>query len=305
MEEKMKKIGWKGVMPVVVTPFDIEGNILEESLRKMVKLLIDDGVHGIVAAASTGEYYVMNDEERIKVFKIVAETVKSIKPELTLIANTTAINPRDVINMSAEARKIGYDGVMVLPPSYATPSRKQIIDNFKYIGANVDLPIMIYNAPKWTGINLDPSYLEDLIEIENVVALKESSRLIEQVGEIIRVFNDRLAIFVGLETMIIPHMALGGDGVIAMYIQVMGHKVVELYDLCVQGRYQEARAIQWDILNIYRCYQHGSHYATIKEACNQVGRPAGYPRRPIQLPTVEQAAEITKILEELHLLPKA
>lgn len=297
----MSKIGWKGVMPVVVTPFNKEGDIQENDLRTLVKLNIKDGVHGIVAAASTGEYYVMDHEERRRVFEIVAETVKAEKPELTKIANITALNPKEAIRFGKEVAQLGYDGVLLLPPTYATPSKEQIINNYKYIAANIDLPIMLYNAPKWTGTNLDMSYMEQLMKIENVKALKESSRNIEQILEIIRNFHDELATFVGLETMILPTMVLGGDGVIAMWVQVMGAKVVELYNLCEQGRYAEARALQWDVSNLYRCYAHGTHYATIKEAMNQIGRPAGYPRLPLTLPNEQQAAEIGKILKELGL----
>ena len=297
----MSKIGWKGVMPVVVTPFDQEGNLVEKDLRTMVRLLIDDGVHGIIAAASTGEYYAMSDEERCRVFRIVAEEARSIKPELTLVAHTTSLIPDNCIQMSGEARKLGYDGVMIMPPTYATPSRKQIIDNYRYLGANIDLPIMLYNAPKWTCTNLEPSWLEELVKIENVKAIKESSRNIEQLLETIRIFHDDLAIFVGLETMIVPTMALGGDGVVAMFVQAMGRAVVTLYELCVQGRYDEARKLQWAVSRMYGCYKHGTHYATIKEACNQVGRPACYPRRPLTLPSEEEKVEIGKILKELGL----
>lgn len=297
----MSKIGWKGVLPVVVTPFDKEGVIQENDLRTMVKILADDGVHGCIAAASTGEYYVMSHQERERVFEIVAEASKSVNPKLTLIANITALNPKEAIQFGKEAAKMGYDGVLILPPTYATPSKQQVIDNYKYIAANVDLPIMLYNAPKWTGINLDMSYMDALMKIENVKALKESSRNVEQMEEIIRNYHNELATFVGLETLIVPAMALGGDGVVAMFVQVMGKKLVDLYNLCVEGRYEEARQLQWDVSNLYRCYQYGTHYATIKEAINQVGRPAGYPRLPLTLPDEAGKLGISKILEELKL----
>ena len=297
----MSKIGWKGVFPVIVTPFNKDGALMENDLRAMVRFVIEDGVHGIIAGASTGEYYAMSSKERCDVFRIVAEEVKTVKPELTLIAHTTSLIPDECVSLSNEARKMGYDGVMIMPPTYATPSKKQIIDNYRYLGSNIDLPIMLYNAPKWTCTNLDPSWLEELIKIDNIKAIKESYRNIEQMLEIIRLFHNDLAIFVGLETMIVPTMALGGDGVVAMFVQAMGHTVVELYELCVQGRYDEARSLQWAVAKMYECYKHGTHYATIKEACNQLGRPAGYPRKPLTLPDEHEKAEIAKVLRELGL----
>lgn len=298
----MSKIGWKGVLPVVVTPFNREGDIQENDLRTLVKLYNKDGVHGVIAAASTGEYYVMNHEERKRVFEIVAETAKEENPNLIKIANITALNPKEAIQFGKEAAQFGYDGVLLLPPTYATPSKQQIIDNYKYIAANIDLPIMLYNAPKWTGTNLDMSYMEELMKIENVKALKDSCKDIVQVLEVIRNFHDELATFTGFDTMIVPHMAVGGDGVVSMWVQVMGRRIVDLYNLCAEGKFVEAKKLQWDVSNLYRAYAQGTHYATIKEAMNQIGRPAGYPRLPLTLPNEKQAAEIKKVLQELNIL---
>jgi len=299
------KVDWKGVYPVIVTPFDKDGIIQENDLQKLTEILIGDGIHGIVVAASTGEYYVLSNEERMRVFEIVAETARSIKPELTLIANTTAINTYDVIAMSKKATNLGYDGVMVLPPYYATPSNQMVLEHYQIIGSNIDLPIMLYNAPKWTGINFDVLFLEKLLKIENISAVKESSRNMEQMLEILRLYHDQMKVFVGLETLTVPSMVLGADGVVGMAIQAMGHRIVEMYDLCVAGRWEEARKIQYDVSLIYRYSSIGTHYAALKEMINQVGRPAGYPRRPLTLPNDEQKAEITKLLKTVGLLPHA
>lgn len=295
------KINWKGVFPVVVTPFDEQGNIVEKDLREMVRVLIqEDRVQGMVSAASTGEYYVMTPQERLRVFEIVAETARSYAgTDFTLLANITGIYTQDVIAMGGEARRMGYDGALLLPPYYATPSRAQILRHYQQVGAHVDLPIMLYNAPKWTGVDFDTSYLSELIRIDTIRAVKESSRNIEQLTEILRLFGDRLAVFVGLESLILPAMVLGADGVVAMAVQAKGSPVMELYNKCVEGKWEEARKLQYDVSKLYRYGTFGTHYAALKEVINQTGRPAGYPRSPLTLPEEAQKAEIARMLASL------
>lgn len=297
----MSKIHWKGVYPVVVTPFDQEGNIQEESLREMVRaLIVEDQVHGMVAAASTGEYYVMTPEERLRVFEIVKETADTYaKKGFVLIANATNLYTEDVIRTGNTAARMGYDGALVLPPSYATPSHDQIVRHYQKIGAGLDMPIMLYNAPKWTGIDFNTAFLEELLKIDSIVALKESSRNVEQLLEILRLYGDRLAVFVGLETLILPAMALGADGVVAMAVQAKGSPVMDLYRACREGRWEDARALQYRVSKLYRYGTFGTHYAALKEVINQTGRPAGYPRSPLTLPDDAGKKAISRMLAEL------
>lgn len=296
------KVDWKGVYPVIVTPFDKDGAIQEDSLRQLTKILVGDGIHGLVVAASSGEYYVMTHEERLRVFQIVLETVRDAAPELTLMANTTAIYTEEAVDLSKKAGRMGYDGVMLLPPYYATPSNQMVLEHYERIAGSIDLPIMLYNAPKWTGVDLDVAFLEKLVRIDNICAVKESSRNVEQLLEILRLYHDDLRVFIGLETLIVPAMVLGADGVVAMAAQALGRRIVDLYDHCVAGRWEEARKLQYDVSLVYRYSSIGTHYAALKELINQAGRPAGYPRRPLKLPDDTQKAEIRKLLQAVGVI---
>ena len=163
---------WKGVFPACVTPFAKDGSVDEAATRKMIDMFIADGVDGLIIAGSTGEWFSLSDKERVDLFAVAQEHTAGRVP---VLAGTSAIGTREAVELTKAAKKLGMAGCMVLPPPYALPSRREVIAHFEEVG-KVGLPIMLYNNPPRTSINIDASLARDLAKIDTIVALKDSTR---------------------------------------------------------------------------------------------------------------------------------
>ena len=171
MRKKMteRRTDWSGTFVPVVTPFTQSGELDEPSVRRILDLLIEEGVDGIVVAASTGEWFALSNDERIRLFEIAADQVRG---RATLLAGTSAIATRDAVVLTEAARVLGLDGALILPPPYVLPSERETIAFFAAI-AEVGLPLMLYNNPSRTQVNLNARLLGKLMEFDAVVALKD------------------------------------------------------------------------------------------------------------------------------------
>ena len=273
-----RRTTWKGVFVVAATPFTESGEVDEGGFRSLVNRFVADGVHGIIVAGSTGEWYTMADDERLALFEIAkAEAGGAVH----LIAGTSAIATRDVVRLTAAAKELGYDGAMVLAPPYALPNEREVLGHFEAVAA-VGLPIMAYNNPGRTQVDLSAAVVDKLCDYEAIVALKDSSKDLYQLSRTIRVAGDRLAIFAGLEPYALAMIQRGAVGIVSMSANIIGRRAVTFYDHAAAGRWAEARAIEALIDRLYEAFYDGGYgaYVVIKECMNLAGRPAGWPRRP-------------------------
>ena len=270
--------GWRGVFVVSVTPFDESGRIDEQAFATLLDTYVADGVDGVVVAGSTGEWYTLHDDERLRLFEIARAR---LAPEVTLIAGTAAIGTDDTVRLTEGAREHGCDGAMVLPPPYALPNERELLAHFAAV-ADVGLPLMVYNNPGRTQINLGARLLARLCEHDSVVALKESSKDLYQIAETLRELGDRLAIFSGLEPYALPSLQRGAAGVVSMAVNILGHRAVALQRHAAAGQWPQAHAVEAELDRLYDAFYAGGHgaYVVIKECMRLVGRPAGWPRRP-------------------------
>jgi 4-hydroxy-tetrahydrodipicolinate synthase len=269
---------WKGVFVVTVTPFDEQGDIDETAFGALLDTFVEDGVDGVVVAGSTGEWYTMTDAERLRLFEIARERLAA---PVKLIAGTAAIATRDAVALTAAAGDIGCDGAMVLAPPYAQPNEREVLAHFRDVAA-VGLPLMVYNNPGRTQINLTATQLLRICENESVVALKESSKDLYQIAGTTRALRDRLAVFSGLEPYALPTLQRGAAGIVSMGTNILGRRAVDLYHHAAAGRWKEACAIEEELDQLYDAFYAGGYgaYVVIKECMRLVGRPAGWPRRP-------------------------
>lgn len=283
-----RKTDWNGVFVVSVTPFTPGGEIDERSIRELMATFAADGVDGIIVAGSTGEWYTLSDEERIRLFRLAREsTPTSIK----LLAGTTAIGTRETVALTKAAKEAGCDGVMVLPPPYALPNERELLAHFEAV-SQVGLPIMVYNNPGRTQITLSAPLMEKLADLPSVVALKDSSKDIYAISAVLRAVAGRIAVFSGLEPYARPTIDRGGVGIVSMCTNFMGRRAVELYRLARTGPAERAIALERQIDELYAAFYLGGHgpYVVIKECMRLVGRPAGPPRRPhLPMPEADRA----------------
>ena len=293
-------VDWHGVFVPLITPFTEDEKIDEQAYRRLVELSVsEDRVHGIIACGSAGEFYVLDVEERERLYRI---TVEEVAGRVPVLAGTSAISPRDVIVLTQRAARAGVDGVMILPPYYALPMQREVIEFFREISATTPLPIMVYNGPRRTGVNLVPEVIERLADVERVVAVKESSQDFLQITSLLEKCGDRVRIFTGWETMFLGSLALGADGVVAVATPALGPVLTELYEAMSKGEMGRARSLQRFVGRFYDVFGAGSEFAVLKEAVTQVGRPGGLPRRPLLPLTHEERAVVRGILAELGLL---
>ncbi len=289
-------VDWHGILAVLVTPFTEDGKIDEESYRRIVELSIDDGVHGIITCGSTGEFYAMSREERGHLCRI---TVDQVHHRVPVICGASASCTSEVVELGQQAANLGADGTMIVPPYYARPNEREIVAFFKEISERTPLPIMLYNNPRRTGVNLVPRIVGSLAEIERVVAIKDSSKDFLQVCELVQSVGDRLRIFTGEETMLLGCVAMGADGAIALISQAMGRIPVELYEAARRGDYLRARDLQKKVARFYDALAIGNLFSALKEAMNQTGRPGGFPRKPLLPLTPDERDRVRSILQEI------
>lgn len=290
----MARVDWSGVFVVSVTPFRENGDFDEAATRSLIDILIDDGVNGIVLAGSTGEWFTMSDDERIELFRVAKDAAAGRVP---LLAGISAIATGSAINLAARAKEIGFDGALLLPPPYILPTDREL-EAYIVAVADVGLPIMLYNNPPRTGVNLDVRWLKKLASHPSIVAVKESSKDIHQLSAVLREIGDQLAIFTGMETYLSPLLQRGGAGVVAMAPNVFGKLAVALYQAILNGDFAEARRLQNTVDRLYSKMYAGLHnpYVVLKEGMRLLNRPGGHPRLPLLPFTAEERSEFANFL---------
>ena len=296
------KVDWHGSFAVIVTPFTRDGDIDEEAYRQVIDLVIDAGCHGLISAGSTGQFFLMSHEERKRVFEVAADHVAGRIP---VLAGTSATRTDDVIDLTRHARAVGCDGVMVLPPIYIGVELRELREFYRRISEEGGLPIMLYNSPLAVRSDMRADFVLELTETANVVAIKDSSRDLQQVADLIRTCGHRIRVFVGEENQLLAGMAMGADGAVAMVPQVVGSMAVELYEAAARGDYETARGLHEKIKRVYDLFDVGNGYVCIKECMNMLGKPGGYSREPMLPLTDDQRRRLQKILQDVGLLQPA
>ncbi len=295
-----KKVDWHGSFAVIVTPFTREGDVDEAAYRKVVDLVIEAGCHGVISAGSTGEFFLMTSDERKRVFSIAVDQSAGRVP---VIAGTSAIRTEDVVDYTRYAAEVGCAGAMILPPIYIRVDDGELVEFYSRISKEADLPIMLYNSPLAVRNPLTPQMVEQLMMLDNVVAIKDSSLDMRQMNDLVRFCGDEIRVFVGLEDLLLPALAVGAVGAVAMVPQVVGSMAVELYEAAVAGDMQRALDLHRKIVRVYDLFRVGSGYVAIKESMNLLGRPGGYSRPPMQPFNGDQREKLREIFRDVGLLP--
>jgi 4-hydroxy-tetrahydrodipicolinate synthase len=293
----MSKTDWKGIHSVLVTPFLPEGGIDFPRFAELVEANIANGADGVIVCGSTGEFYAMTVEERIELFKA---TVKAAAGRVPVLAGVSDLHTAIVLRLIKAARETGCDGILALPPIYAKPDLRETERFYRVVAEASELPVMLYNSPARIGVNLTPDFVAKLADLPNVVAIKDSSADIQQVTELCAKVKDKLAVFVGYETMIRSALPVGCVGVVAMAHQLSGKLVRRYFDACRDGNSAAADMLEPALFAIYRCFKTGSFYAGIKAAMNALDQPVGIPREPLLPFSDAQQATVRSILADAH-----
>lgn len=289
----MKNTIFTGAGVAIVTPMNQDGSINFDKLGELIDFNIDNGTDAIIICGTTGESATMSDEEHIECIRYAVEKVNKRVP---VVAGTGSNHTEYAVNLSKKAEELGADALLVVTPYYNKTSQHGLIKHFTSIAEAVDLPIILYNVPSRTGVNITPETCFELSKIDNIVAVKEASGNISQVAKIAALCGDNLNIYSGNDDQIIPIMSLGGKGVISVLSNCMPFETHEICQLCLDNNYEEARKKANRILGFTNALFCDVNPVPVKEALNIMGFKAG----PCRLPLVEMTdANIEKLTNEM------
>ncbi|MGA9351620.1 MAG: 4-hydroxy-tetrahydrodipicolinate synthase [Anaerolineae bacterium] len=287
-----------GVFPALVTPFDKDEGMDESAFRGLIRHVIDD-VDGLVPCGTTGEFPYLSVEEQKRLVEIAVEEAKG-KP---VIAGTGAPSTRQVIELAKNAKEAGASACLVVTPYYLHPSDKGIYQHFYELAKAVDVPIIMYNIPQVVDAYLPRTVIEDLADIDNIVALKDSSGNLTYTMEVLEMVQGRIDVFIGHDEVVLPALAGGCSGMILASANVFPEVWQRVFKAVQEGDLATARAWQMRVQKLTRIFcRHGGGVA-VKAALNMMGVKVGPPRRPLK-PTGgalihETRAEIQLELEKL------
>ena len=293
------QVDWHGSFAVIVTPFDEAGALDEAAYRQVIDLVLDAGCHGVIAAGSTGEFFLMSNEERRRVFEIAVDQTGGRAP---VLGCPMALGEADILSLSRDAADAGCDGLMVLPTLYVPLTALQIKGYYQRVSDAAGLPIMLYNSPKYVNASLSPDQVSDLMDIENVVAIKDTTFDLYTTSRLIRTCGPDLRVFIGLEDLLVPALAIGAVGAVAMLPQVVGAMAVELYDAALAGERDRAQVLHHKMSRAYELFGLGGGYMAIKAAMNMQGKPGGHSRAPLTPLTEDESEKLRAILRDLDLI---
>ena len=289
----------KGVMPPHITPFKQNGEVDEEALRQCVSFWIENKVGGLVPCGSNGEAPYMDAEDRRKVVRIVVDQSNGKVP---VIAGTGSLSSEETIRLTRDAKDVGADAALIITPFYYRLSEKELLEHYRAVVESVDMPVVLYNVPKFTGFNLEPHVAAKLAQLENVVGIKDSSGSIGQIGEIIRLVGDRISVLAGTGDLIYPTLMLGGKGAIVAVANAAPLQCSEVYEAFQKGDYERARSLQLSLLPLNDALTRKYSVVACKEALAFMGKPAGFPKKPLSPLSEDARTEIRRVLTELRLI---
>lgn len=287
----MKKVLFKGCGTAIVTPFDENGVNLKQ-FEKLVEEQINESVDAIIVCGTTGESSTMTQQEKLKVIECAVRVSSGRVP---IIAGTGSNNTKDVIEMNKKVARIGVDGVLIVTPYYNKTTQEGLIMHYKKIADNTILPIILYNVPSRTGINISPQTCLELSKISNIVAIKEASSNLVQIAEIASLCRENLTIYSGNDNQILPILSLGGKGVISVLSNIKPKFVHYMCYNFFDGHIDEAIKMQLDAIPLIDILFSEVNPIPIKAALNLKGYNLGIPR----LPLVEMSKDGQNKLKEI------
>jgi 4-hydroxy-tetrahydrodipicolinate synthase len=269
----------RGCYVAIVTPFDENGAVNEKALRSNIDFLISKGVAGIVPCGTTGESATLSWEEHNHVVDVALEQAKG---RIQVIAGAGSNNTSESLNAAAHAREKGANAILCITPYYNKPTQEGLYRHFKTIATQVDIPIVVYNVPSRTGVNLLPETVERLCECANIVAVKEASGNVLQISEIHRRCGDRLTILSGDDPLTLPILACGGKGVISVAANFAPEKLIAMIDAFFANDAKTALSLHEKLMPLSQAMFIETNPIPVKTAMNLLGMNAG----PLRLPLV-------------------
>jgi len=290
----MKKIPFIGSGVALITPFT-ENTVNYNVLEELIEYQITNNTDAIIICGTTGEPSTMTESEKKEVIHF---TVEKVNKRIPVIAGTGSNCTKTAIEMSKYAESVGVDGVLIVTPYYNKTTQKGLIEHYKAIAENINIPIIMYNVPGRTGLNLLPQTIKELSKIKNIVAVKEASGNFSQIAEIANLCGDDIYIYSGNDDQIVPVLALGGVGVISVLANVAPNETHQIVSKFLQGNVKESREIQLKLLPLINALFCEVNPIPVKEAVELIGFDVGTVRLPLVRMSVENKEKLKTLLHK-------
>lgn len=291
---------FRGAGVALVTPFTEEKDVNYEELGNLIEYQIASEIDAIIVCGTTGEPVTMSEEERLSVIRY---TVEKVAKRVPVIAGTGGNCTENVVAFSKKAEQAGAEGLLVVTPYYNKATQKGLFEHYKMVAATVDLPIILYNVPSRTGVNILPDTVAHMAkEIDNVVALKEASGNMTQVAEVIQKTEGMLDIYSGNDDQIVPIMSLGGIGVISVLANVAPRATHDMVQLYLDGKVKESARLQLEYLELIQALFCEVNPIPVKKALERMGFQTKTLRMPLTEMESKNVERLESAMKERHLL---
>jgi len=290
-----------GCGTAMVTPFQKDFSLDEETLRRLIRRQIAAGINFLVPCGTTGESPTLSHEEHLRV---VAITIEEAKGKVPVLAGAGGYDTRGVIEMARAIERLGADGILSVTPYYNKPTQEGLFHHYKAIASAISLPIILYNVPPRTNVNINPETLRQLSEIENIIGVKEASGSFAQITQVIQQVPEDFIVLSGDDSLTLPIAAMGGRGIISVASNIIPAEMTRLAELCVSGDFAAARAMHRKWLPLLEVNFIETNPTPVKAGMAQMGLLEPVFRLPLVPPRVENLAKIRTVLESLALLER-
>jgi 4-hydroxy-tetrahydrodipicolinate synthase len=286
---------FEGIIPPIITPFNKDRSVDENGYSEMIEHLIENGVHAIIAGGTTGEFYALSEEERIRQFHYAKEVIDSRVP---LICGVNDITTEGACDYARAAREAGADGLLVAAPYYSVPTEKELASHCLAIDKAADLPIILYNFPGRTGAEMGASFLSRVGQRRNFMAIKEASGDINRVHLIAREFP-QIELSCGADDQALEFFAWGASSWVTALANFLPAEMVAFYNTCtIDKDFDKARALMSVLLPLTTVLERGGKFVQCtKFGCEFFGLPAGPVRNPLKPPNKELVRKLKQVLE--------
>jgi 4-hydroxy-tetrahydrodipicolinate synthase len=288
----------KGSIVAIVTPFK-KGKVDEKAFGDLIEWHIAQGTNAIVPCGTTGEASTLDYKEHYRVIDIA---VKIVNGRVPVVAGTGANSTDETIEITEHAKKSGADAALLVTPYYNKPTQEGLYRHYKMVAEQVDIPIVLYNVPGRTAVNMLPPTVARLAEIKNIIAIKEATGDMKQVSEVIRLCGDRMIVISGDDFTTLPLLALGGKGVISVSANVMPKEVSQMCSFWMKGQHDKARALHYKLEPLNASMFIETNPIPVKTALAMMGKIQEEFRMPLCEMAPANKEKLKKVLMDLKLL---
>ncbi|MCD6210283.1 MAG: 4-hydroxy-tetrahydrodipicolinate synthase [Methanophagales archaeon] len=291
----------QGVYPALITPFTKDDEVDAAGLKRMVEYVEEGGVAGIVPCGTTGESATLSHEEHKRVIDIVVANAK-----VPVIAGTGSNNTREAVELTRYAADAGAEACLLITPYYNKPNVRGLKEHFRQIGDSADIPLILYNIPSRTGLNMSAETMVEIAaEVESVKGVKEASGNLKQVGAIIKLAKERgldFTVVAGDDFLTLPIMSLGGKGVISVAANIAPQPMCEMVNAMLSGDIEKAKEINLRLFPLFEAMFLETNPIPVKRTAELMGLPAGHVRLPLGELSEENEHKLRQVLRELDMI---